>query len=734
VQDDIELSRFVDHRGTAGAGPLFSPDGKRFVVQLRRGVIQSNLVEERLYIYSADEVLSWVTDRARLLAPSPRILNYSAPEAPVITHVRWSDDSRFVIFIAKEQNSDRQLVEYDVSGDRTRELSEKSADVTGFDASNGHLAYLVFGAKVRRVPDGAPPLVATGKSLYGILFPEDRYPEYASQPCCEVWRIRGNGATAVRERVNGPVYVAEPPEDPLWSALAVSPDGKFIVAFASAENEPTRSDSAVHPPDAFVLVDLETGQRDVLALRPRDLGTAVLAPNVAWTADSRAVILTGTEAPDSAGQSGTPSPRCILLVNVRTRSEACLLRVSGDGAELSRRGIGAVWQATVDRHDAKHLSVIGSPILDGLPVYERSERYSILVNQRADVIRVEPIKASHGQGPLAVQVREDLNHPPVLIGRSQLSGNEKVLLDPNPQLASVALGMASTYRWHDTKHETWVGGLVKPPDWLPSMRYPLVIQTHGYDSEHFLTFGSLPTAMAARALAGQGIVVLQVAGSQETVPTTATEREGPLEVEGYSSAITQLVSDGIVDSRHVGIIGFSRTVFGVLSLLVDSRTPIVAAKVSDGIDASYWQYMLSVDTADDEAAREFNSMIGAAPFGPGFDTWLHRSPAFKSDRIRAPVQLEALGPWSLLSFVGSYAPLRYLRKPVDLVFLTSNEHVLSNPRMRMASQGGTVDWMRFWLQDYEDPAPEKVEQYRRWRELRQMQKAQNRDSVTAPTP
>jgi hypothetical protein len=66
----------------------------------------------------------------------------------------------------------------------------------------------------------------------------------------------------------------------------------------------------------------------------------------------------------------------------------------------------------------------------------------------------------------------------------------------------------------------------------------------------------------------------------------------------------------------------------------------------------------------------------------------------------------------------SYAPLRYLRKPVDLVLLPTNEHVLSNPRMRMASQGGTVDWFRFWLQDYEDRDPAKAEQYERWRHFR----------------
>jgi hypothetical protein len=39
----------------------------------------------------------------------------------------------------------------------------------------------------------------------------------------------------------------------------------------------------------------------------------------------------------------------------------------------------------------------------------------------------------------------------------------------------------------------------------------------------------------------------------------------------------------------------------------------------------------------------------------------------------------------------------------------------------MASQGGSVDWFRFWLKGEEDPDPAKKEQYERWRGLKKMQ-------------
>lgn len=81
-----------------------------------------------------------------------------------------------------------------------------------------------------------------------------------------------------------------------------------------------------------------------------------------------------------------------------------------------------------------------------------------------------------------------------------------------------------------------------------------------------------------------------------------------------------------------------------------------------------------------------------------------------------------------------YALLRYLQKPVALQLLNSDEHVLTNPNARMASQGGSVDWFRFWLQGYEDPDPTKVNQYRRWEKLCDMQKAQAADPPTFCVP
>jgi hypothetical protein len=122
---------------------------------------------------------------------------------------------------------------------------------------------------------------------------------------------------------------------------------------------------------------------------------------------------------------------------------------------------------------------------------------------------------------------------------------------------------------------------------------------------------------------------------------------------------------------------------------------------------------------------ESNGTIGRAPIGEGLQQWLKRSPEFNMDRVTAPLLVVASRKQILYNWE-PYATLRYLNKPVDLLVLNSTEHVLTNPRVREASQGTNIDWFRFWLQEYEDPDPSKADQYRRWERLKQLQEANNK--------
>ena len=74
---------------------------------------------------------------------------------------------------------------------------------------------------------------------------------------------------------------------------------------------------------------------------------------------------------------------------------------------------------------------------------------------------------------------------------------------------------------------------------------------------------------------------------------------------------------------------------------------------------------------------------------------------------------------SVLSEWEWFAALRRLNKPVEMVVVEEDDHVLQKPWNRIISQQGNVDWFRFWLKGDEDANPAKADQYAHWRQLRE---------------
>jgi hypothetical protein len=203
-------------------------------------------------------------------------------------------------------------------------------------------------------------------------------------------------------------------------------------------------------------------------------------------------------------------------------------------------------------------------------------------------------------------------------------------------------------------------------------------------------------------------------------PTSMDANEGPCSVALVESAVDKLLADGLIDPARIGIIGFSRTCYHVMEALTTSRIHFAAASITDGINEGYFQYFTDIDTPGNGIVSQANAMMGGAPFGPGLKKWLERSPEFNLEKITTPLQV-VVSRRFLVDDWEPYAGLRILNKPVDLIVLRNGTHVLSNPQERLASQGGTVDWFRFWLMNLEDSSKAKTAQYIRWHHLRDLQ-------------
>src|SRR6185437_4369920 len=292
-----------------------------------------------------------------------------------------------------------------------------------------------------------------------------------------------------------------------------------------------------------------------------------------------------------------------------------------------------------------------------------------------------------------------------------------IIWDPNPELQKLDLGRASLHHWSDRTGHMWSGILVLPPGYKKGVRYPLVIQTHGYDPNAFFVDGEYTTGSGGRALAAKGIVVLQM---EQPPPTTMqTSENGPVALRGFESAIDDLSSAGIIDPDRVGVIGFSFTCYHVLYALTHNPELFAAASITDGNYLSDFQYVLSADS--DHSDQELNQhTYGTLPYWKGILPWIKDAPAFNLDRVTTPLLISAFENTSLLLEWEPYAGLRRLGKPVALRWLPTQDspHVLVQPKHRYASEGSAVDWYSFWLKGEEDSDPNKTQEYERWRRLR----------------
>jgi hypothetical protein len=169
----------------------------------------------------------------------------------------------------------------------------------------------------------------------------------------------------------------------------------------------------------------------------------------------------------------------------------------------------------------------------------------------------------------------------------------------------------------------------------------------------------------------------------------------------------------------------------VENALIKAPHLFAAATIADGLDNSYMQYMLFSPGAP-SIQEQMNRIRGGSPFGAGLDRWINEAPGFHLDQVQTRVRIETIGPASVLQEWELYASLRMQHKPVDMIYFPNGTHIHRTPLERLESQQGDVDWMRFWLQDYEDPDPDKKEQYKRWEHLRDLQDAEDK-SGSQPT-
>lgn len=753
VRESIAMQQFIDpDPDSTGQVKQFSPNGKYFIAVTQRGLLKEDRVQSTIWLFDVAAEREFLSKReVGREPPQPRTLATLAGmtepqeqqrESVAIASVHWSADSNEVLFLGREASFEWHLYKVDIRTGALLQLTPNGQNVVAYSAIGPVTVYAVS------IPFMPAPLaravVGTGQALAMLLSP-DQQRSYPNQN--ELW-VYGQGTVhPVVDSASGRPVRLNKHFDSDSVILSPSSDGHFAVVSQAVSSipasweeyepgadvgkiaavEPSRlaRASAYEVPERFVLVDLLTGQSALMVDGPLGRGASWVSPTQAiWSRDGREVLLSNVFLPPD----NVPEPEmrrrmhapAIVLYDISTRkpTEVVSLKRSSR-SDPKRWGVVDInWNDTTENVTVRYSN--GGPAAEA---YRRSGGIWRLAGH------ANKLASGNGESPIGVSVRQGLNTPPTLYASVSRKTVERKIWDPNPRLGAINLGAAEVYDWKDRHDRVIKGVLIKPPQFDPGRRYPLVIEPRAYFQNRFVIDGTYSTAVAARAMAADGLLVLQAGeppAPEQSMFNGATARA----LEGYEAVISRLTTEGLVDPNRVGIIGFSRTCDTVLYAITHNPRLFAAATLANGLTYGPMQYMAYVDsTAVEKAASEqWDLHYDGKPFGDALRSYIQTNPVFSVAAVSAAVRVETRGPSSVLGLLTDwepYAALRSLGKPVDLIALPYATHVVSMPSDLLESQQGDVEWMRFWLQGYEDPDPMKAKQYRRWEQLCDLQIAGN---------
>lgn len=345
----------------------------------------------------------------------------------------------------------------------------------------------------------------------------------------------------------------------------------------------------------------------------------------------------------------------------------------------------------------------------------------------------ERFKGCGMSGDRLVCLRETDVQPVHVAAIDTRSGKITVLADVNPELKNVRFGKVERIEWDvpETVPEAGypqraVGYILYPPDFDPSRKYPVFIAPYTAGGFHR---GDVGDEHPLFVYAANDIVVLDArfphpTGSVASMSGTELMKLLYSAELGFPHLTTlmqstlrgldQVAARGFVDEARVGIGGVSHGSFVPLYML-QKENRLAAVSIAGG----HWspaQYYAATPQG-----RPRDEEWYPAPFGDGLEWWNQIDVAQHVDEIEAPI----LFNFPDSEIVSSLTLLRHLEnghKPFDAYVFPGEHHQKWQSAHREAVYRRNLDWFRFWLQDREDPGPAKVEQYERWRHLRELQR------------
>jgi acylaminoacyl-peptidase len=436
-----------------------------------------------------------------------------------------------------------------------------------------------------------------------------------------------------------------------------SPDGKSIVCISNEGRELTGWGSG---PTNLYEIDLKSGGAKALT------ADAAYKNDPAWSPDGKWISYVASMKPDIASAfvfvvplfGGAPAnvtrklDRKPFAPTYWTPDSTAILVNYVDGVDVA-----------IGRVDIKNGQV--QVISDSTP----ARRYALTVAHTGTV----------------VWDQRDPTCPSCIHVLPADTSSSYVLLDLNPQIKQLRLGTQEVIRWKNGHGEQREGVLIKPTDYEPDRRYPLIVDAYPKQANGFKGSPMVP----AQAWASRGYAVFFPNGDGPNAWENPWKSMASLKtgrgVAGISVAVDDVVSGtdelirrGIVDPNRMCLYGFSNG-GAIVNQLITRTTRFkcaisVAAAISADWSSNFFLY---------SAAKFVTEIAGATPWEDP-QAYLELSAVQHLDRVSTPVLLadgddDGTG---LLDNIEMYNGLRWLGKEVTLLRYPGQEHGFTGPAMK----------------------------------------------------
>lgn len=622
------------------SSPAISPDGKRVAYIVGESDFERSQVITHLWWGDPE------TRQTRRLTSADD--GASSP--------RWSPDGHWLAFLSPRGSDPdparrrAQVWALPTDGGEAVQVTRASEGVLHYRwAPDGKNVYYVT-LEARPKPAETLRAEQQKRKIDAVLVDEEKLRR-------EIWRVSLDGNKAER------VFAGDPGVD----SIEPSPDGKWIVYrtnYTGLPDDDRKFD--------LWLLEAGTGRARQLTKRAGEEASPV------WSPDSTRVAFLAPREPKIT----------------YSQPEVFIVPVAGAEPPEPQR----LTKTFVGNIERLHWPAKGNGIYFAAAV--RTEHRLYAINPLDGAIKSagpergyieEPDWTPDGSTCAAIQ-EGPASLPDVVVLRSAAAGTEsQKLTDLNPQLKDFALGAQEVIRWKSKDGMEIEGILVKPPDWQPALKYPLLVDIHGgpnSNRSNTLRSGNFPQVWAAR-----GWLVLQpnFRGSSAYGHEFGVANRGDIggkDFEDILAGVDFVIAQGWADEKRMAVFGGSYG--GYMTNLLIARTQRFQAAVSFyGIFNLITDYSNSVFSSwEPDYLTKF--------YWEDMDAYIDRSPMKHVKQVTTPV-LIIHGDDDDNTFISNskemYRALKDLGRTVRFVRLPREGHGFREPNHIVQQYRLMMEWL-----------------------------------------